>query len=463
MRLATRLVLLGLVQLVLLAGAAVAIWFAEGPHDEAHPDEHLDPTMIHRLETVVAQPDALGAALDDLLRDRVEVSIYSDKRQLLASNVDPPLAVPEYRRHPPGERGDRPPPPPDGLHDPPPPFPDGTRRGIVPLTVGPHVMVVPMDVGGTRGILVARGVHRSPSALGPILTFLCGLLVLVIGALVTARFIVRPIEQLSRTAKALGAGDLRARSRLSRPDEIGVLGERFDEMADQITGLIASEKELLANVAHELRTPLARIGVALDLANEGDVEVARASLAEIAIDVSELATIVDDILIAMRFEGDGASKLPLRRAETQPSALATTAVERARGRHPKRPFELAAGSDLPAIDVDPMLFRRVIDNLLDNAHKYTPDGDSPISLTVARDGGRVAFAVRDRGVGIPAEDLPRVFTAFFRGDRSRSRETGGVGLGLTLAKRLVEAHGGTIDIASEVGAGTTVRVAVPAV
>jgi len=102
---------------------------------------------------------------------------------------------------------------------------------------------------------------------------------------------------------------------------------------------------------------------------------------------------------------------------------------------------------VPAIHVDPVLFRRVIDNLLENAHKYTPDGDAAIELRVTRDasdGDDVVFEVCDRGIGIPADDLPRIFTAFFRGERSRSRETGGVGLGLTLARRIVEAHGGAI-------------------
>jgi signal transduction histidine kinase len=124
---------------------------------------------------------------------------------------------------------------------------------------------------------------------------------------------------------------------------------------------------------------------------------------------------------------------------------------------------IVVADDLPAIDADPVLFRRLIDNLLENAHKYTPERSSPIELSVQRDGDRVVFVIEDRGIGISAEDLPRVFTPFFRGDRSRSRETGGVGLGLTLAKRIVEAHQGTIDVASKVGAGTTVRVRVPAV
>jgi signal transduction histidine kinase len=213
-----------------------------------------------------------------------------------------------------------------------------------------------------------------------------------------------------------------------------------------------------------LRTPLTRIGVALDLAGEGDAEAARASLAEISVDVSELETIVDDILTAMRFElasGKGAAQLPLRRATVAATEIATAAADRLHVSHPERPLELELG-DAPAIHVDPVLVRRVIDNLLENAHKYTPDAGSPITLTVGRDGDAAVFEVRDRGVAIPADDLPRIFTAFFRGERSRSRETGGVGLCLTLARRIVEAHGGSIGATSTPNVGTAIRVTLPA-
>jgi two-component system OmpR family sensor kinase len=349
--------------------------------------------------------------------------------------------------------------------DPRPPFdPGGPPRGNRRFRP-PHRLVIPFHPHGARGVLVARGVHGAPPGLtGPLLVLIGGFVILVIGALITARWIVRPIERLSRTARALGSGDLKARSQLERSDEIGELGHRFDEMADRIAGLLATEKELLANVAHELRTPLTRIGVALDLANEGDAEAARASLTEIAVDVSELETIVDDILTAMRFElapGKGAAQLPLRRTIVPASEIATAAADRLRAHHPDRPLQVTTGDDVPAIHVDPVLFRRVIDNLLENAHKYTPDGDAPIELGVTRDGGDVVFEVRDRGIGIPPDDLPRIFTAFFRGDRSRSRETGGVGLGLTLARRIVEAHGGAIEVTSTPNVGTSVRVAIP--
>jgi len=450
--LASRMVLVGVVQFLLLALTGTVIAVLQGPRDEAHPHEVLDRTVLGKLEALANQPVELTAELEDLEEQRVEISIYDNSKQLIASNVDPPLAIPQRRaRRSPGTPRDDGPPPPRPLDE---RSPDMQRRAMV---IGFNI------AGSERGYLVARGVHRKPSFVtGPLLALICGFTIMVIGALITARWIVRPIDRLSRTARALGAGELSARSRLDRTDEIGELGYRIDEMADRIERLLVTEKELLANVAHELRTPLSRIGVALDLAGEGDSEAARASLAEIAVDVGELETIIDDILTAMRFEvaqGD----FPLKRSVLTAAEIANAAAAKLRTRHSSRPLEVHVASDLPAIHVDRVLFRRVIDNLLENAHKYSPDPNAPLTLDVRGENNRVVFEVRDRGIGILAEDLPRVFTAFFRGDKSRSRETGGVGLGLTLAKRIVEAHGGTIEIASKPGDGTTVRVAVPAV
>lgn len=299
-----------------------------------------------------------------------------------------------------------------------------------------------------------------PRGQGPLITLIAGFAVLIVGAILTARWIVRPIEKLSRATRAIGEGDLSARAGVERDDELGELGADIDEMAHRIERLVAAERELLANVAHELRTPLSRINVALDLAGEGDAKRARASLEDIAVDVAELDALVNDILTAARFEL-GKTELPLRRATVEPAAIANTAAERLRARHPERPLEVDVVPGLPAIDVDPVLFRRVIDNLLENAHKYTPDGTSPIDLRVSRSGEDVVFEVIDRGIGIASEDLPRVFAAFFRGERSRSRETGGVGLGLTLARRIADAHGANLSISSELDRGTTVRLTVP--
>ena len=467
--LASRLVALGALQLALLVLATVVAFVVAGPRGEAHPRDFIDRDRVLKLESLADQPAALDAALGELRANRIEVSIYDGERQLVASNVDPALAIPR-RALPPEDRPPRPPPPP-----PPPGDPrmggmgDGPREprmggmgdGPRERPRQPPSLAMPIEIAGRPGFLVARGVFGEPPGLTlPILVLVASFAILAITALLTARWIVRPIERLSRTARAIGTGDLAVRTRLDRSDEIGELGHQFDEMADRLARLVATERELLANVAHELRTPLSRIGVALDLAGEGDSDAARAALAEISIDVGELEVIIDDILTAMRFEVG--RSLPLRRSIVTSGSIADGAAERFRVRHGNRRLELAIGDDLPALDVDPVLVRRVIDNLLENAHKYTPDLDAPIVLEVTRDGDRAGFRVRDRGIGIAADDLPRVFTAFFRGDRSRSRETGGVGLGLTLAKRIVEAHGGTIAIASQIGEGTEVRVELPA-
>jgi signal transduction histidine kinase len=472
--LASRLVLLGIVQLALITVTAVGIFIAQGPYGEPRPEDHVD---LRKLEMLTAAPDALGAALQLLHAERIEISLYDKKRQLIATNVDPPLAIPARWRDRERER-DRPgggpplgaegPPPGDGAAP-----PRGPPRSLA-SRFGPNrdkTLLLPFHPLGdrdARGVLVARGVHGEKARwVGPVFMIVSGLVIFVLGAIVTARYIVRPIDRLAKTARDLGAGDLSARSRLERSDEIGELGQRFDEMADRIQVLMRSEKELFANIAHELRTPLSRIGVALDLATEGDAAAARASLAEIAVDVSELETIIDDILSTLRFEiADRAgvvAQLPLRRAHVVASSIARAAEDRMRSRHPNRPFEATIADNLPLVDVDQVLVRRVIDNLLENAHKYSPDPDAKITLDARLDGDHVVYTVRDRGAGIPAEDLPMVFAAFFRGERSRSRETGGVGLGLTLAKRIVDAHDGTIEVESTFGQGTTVTVTLPTV
>ena len=116
---------------------------------------------------------------------------------------------------------------------------------------------------------------------------------------------------------------------------------------------------------------------------------------------------------------------------------------------------------LPALVADPAMLRRVIDNLLDNAAKYS-EAPAPVELAAEGDGASLRVSVRDEGIGVEPQDVPRLFTPFFRTDRSRARGTGGVGLGLALAKRIVEAHGGTIEVESRPGLGTTVRFRVPA-
>jgi two-component system, OmpR family, sensor kinase len=276
-------------------------------------------------------------------------------------------------------------------------------------------------------------------------------LALVFVAVPLSRSIARPIERLGRLARELGAGNLAVRATTERRDEIGDLARSFNEMAAQIQRLRATERELLAGVSHELRTPLARISVVLDLAADADPERARRYLREIATDVAELEQLLEEIIATTRLEIDPArwveASPPLQRRAVELAALIEASTGRFRERSPSRAIHAHVSDQPLTVDADPVLLRRVLDNLLDNARKYSPD-DEPILIEVSREGegeGAVArVEVVDRGAGIDPADHPRLFTPFFRADRSRTRSTGGVGLGLALARRIVEAHGGAI-------------------
>ncbi|HET9155409.1 MAG TPA: ATP-binding protein, partial [Myxococcaceae bacterium] len=284
-----------------------------------------------------------------------------------------------------------------------------------------------------------------------------------ISSALLARSISRPLGTLSAAATRLGTGDLDARAALDRDDELGEVGRAFDGMADRVVTLLRSEKALLAGVSHELRTPLARIRVALEIADEGDVATARASLADITDDLGELERLVDELLTAVRLElGQSAPGAPtLRPTSVDAAALVATASERFLAIHPEHRLDAAAADSAGRLEADPGLIARVLNNLLDNAAKYSAPSAGWVRLGVDGDAREVTFTVEDHGAGIAPEDLPHVFTPFFRADPSRSRRTGGFGLGLSLARSIAEAHGGRLELTSEPGRGTRALLVLP--
>jgi signal transduction histidine kinase len=480
--LALRLSLLGLGQLAVLAAAALVIGELVRPPPPHDLTVRVDDAVEH-IEALEARAD-LEAALAALADAHgLSFSLYGEDGELLASSSHPPVPLPRGVSGRPrvGPREGPPPFPPPWAGGPP-PWAGGPPPGLgPPLGLGP-----PPELRGSaelgplsepppgpgaradlppivrllsgRRALTARG-EPPPGYLGPLLTALVGLVVIVAGAFLTARWIVRPLESIARAASKVGAGDLTARTSIVRGDELGTVARTFDDMAVRVEDMVRAERELLANVSHELRTPLARVRVALDLAAEGHAD----ALADVALDVAELEGIVDDVLLAYRFDASrGRQGLPVGTLlQTRADDVCREAQRRFAARHPERPLALELAPDLPDVLADAPLLRRTIDNLLDNAHKYTPDRAAPIRLVTAMRNERIEIAVIDRGMGISPEDLPHVFEPFFRADRSRTRGAGGVGLGLALAQRIVQAHEGSIDAESELGRGTTVRIALP--
>ncbi len=430
-RLALRIYLIGILQFIVVAAAMEIDHRARRP---APPWTAQGEFVADGVARVIDDPVALQAEIDRIARLLSwTVDVRDEERHVLAhagAPVDPATAA----QH--------------------------------PLRVSPPISMRDGRTARLEYRVHAKGRPPGPPWLGfpGIFTFF----VVGVAAMLTARSLARPLQRLTEAARAFGAGRLDVRADMKRSDEIGEVAKAFDDMAARIGKLLQTERELLANVSHELRTPLARIRVALDLANEADPRDVVASIGEIAQDLAELERIVDDVLASARLALDASSPtsrpaaMLVRAERLDTHALLEKSAGRFQSAHPDRPLLVRLAKDLPEVMADAVLLRRVIDNLLDNAHKYTEEPAGPIVLEARRDGDEVVIEVQDHGIGIDEADLERLFEPFFRADRSRTRATGGLGLGLALARRVVDAHGGTIGFTSEVGEGTVVRVRLPA-
>jgi signal transduction histidine kinase len=507
-RLVVRIWLVCLAQLlVVMAGVAVLVRQTRIPESWIRGQGEY---VVEQILPVLHDSPGLDRALAQL-RDTAgaRMTLYRPDRTLLASNVEPPLALPED----PGAASTqgarrllvlplaRPPRPPHGMairlgppFQPPPVGPVLVGPPGGPVVVGPpDVPMRPPEPGepgpplppGPFGVMLnppRDGPPMRPPPPPPLqawavldirppmpppwqLATVAGLVLATLGlsSVLLARSISRPLGTLSQAATRLGAGDLDARAGLVRTDELGEVGRAFDSMADRVVALLRSEKALLAGVSHELRTPLSRIRVALELAEEGDVTTARASLADITDDLGELERLVDELLTAARLElGQSAPGAPaLRPASVDAATLVATAAERFLSVHPEHRLDAGVAESAGRLEADPGLVGRVLNNLLDNAAKYSAPAAGWIRLGVDGTTDEVTFTVEDHGAGIAPEDLPHVFTPFFRADRSRSRSTGGFGLGLSLARSIAEAHGGRLELGSAPGAGTRATLVLP--
>lgn len=463
-RLALRIYLVGLAQMAVVAAGFAAYMELNRPMDRRRA-EAMEQGVAEEVGRVLGDPRQVQATLDRAKDElTTTITVTGPEGELIATTT--PADAPPCGPRPRPRAGTGPGRPPAGESMEPrgPPF---HRPGPGPMC-RVQALVFP---DGALGRIEFRPTKPPPppSPFGPpVIAFV--LVVVGVSSWLLARSLVRPLDKLRSAARALGAGDMSARTNVDRSDELGEVARGFDEMAGQVTELLKAEKELVANVSHELRTPLARIRVALDLAAEGDAEVAREALADIAGDLEELERLVSDVLTAARLDLASASPRgipPLRREPVDARELLGTAAAKFRAAHPDRPLHEEVEDALPSLKGDPVLLRRVVDNLLENAHKYTEDPDAPIDLTAGvqtgeGDGSRaLVIEVIDRGIGIAPADLSGVFRPFFRVDGSRTRQTGGLGLGLALAKRIVEAHAGSIELVSEPGEGTLARVRIP--
>jgi len=266
------------------------------------------------------------------------------------------------------------------------------------------------------------------------------------------------VESLTAAARRMGAGDLSQRVRVSSTDEIGELARAFNAMAEAVERNEALRRNLVSDVAHELRTPLTNLRGQIEALEDGLLAPSADTLRSLHEEILILSRLVNDLQDLALAE---AGQLPLHRGRLVLSEAVEGALASIRAGAAERGILLhaEAGPEL-AVDADRERLGQVLRNLLANALTHTPDGGR-IEVTARAENGSVSIRVQDTGVGISAEQLPRVFDRFYRADSSRARASGGAGLGLAIVKQLVIAHGGTIGVESEPGRGAAFTFTIP--
>jgi signal transduction histidine kinase len=280
-----------------------------------------------------------------------------------------------------------------------------------------------------------------------------------------ARYIVSPVVKLREVTRRVARGDLSARVSPAlgrRRDELAAMGHDFDAMAARVEKLVSAQARLLRDISHELRSPLARLSVALDLARKRAGLAADAHLDRIEREAKRLNEMIGQLLALSRWESAGGG---MRLETVNLSALvrevAADADFEAQG---KNCSAVVSECDECETRGTPALLRSAVENVVRNAVRYTPEGTAvKISLRCRRDGddGHALIAVRDEGAGVPEEALADIFRPFYRVDDSRTRETGGAGLGLSITERALRLHGGSVAAANVPGGGFVVELRLP--
>ena len=287
---------------------------------------------------------------------------------------------------------------------------------------------------------------------------LAGALSILLG-LGLSRGLTAPLARLTTAARSIAGGDLSQRVPETGSAEMAALGQAFNQMAADLEKAEELRRNMMADVAHELRNPLSVLQGNLRAILDEVYPLEQAEIAALYDETRLLNRLVDDLRELALAE---AGQLRLERRPVSPADLVSRATDAARAQAAARGVALQADllECLPPVDVDPQRIEQVLGNLLNNALIHTPAGGE-IVVTARLKGSKVEVSVRDTGEGISAEHLPHVFERFYRADRSRSRVAGGTGLGLAIAKQLVEAHGGRIEVESEVGRGTQFTFTLP--
>jgi signal transduction histidine kinase len=288
---------------------------------------------------------------------------------------------------------------------------------------------------------------------------LIAVVIALFATLLLSRSILHPIEDLTLAARKMQKGDMSTRVRVTARDEVGQLGDSFNSMADSLAKQEQLRKNMVSDVAHELRTPLSNIRGYLEAARDGILEPDPDLINNLYDEATLLNRLIDDLQVLAQAE---AGHLRLEILPTNLGEVIQTTIDNMFLISQNLDLIISCDlpADLPIVTADPQRIGQVLRNLINNALDYTPAGGR-VCIQVGIDGAFARVAVKDNGLGVEPEHLPYLFERFYRPDPSRTRFTGGSGLGLAIVKQLVEAQGGLVGVESRPGIGSTFYFTLP--
>lgn len=349
--------------------------------------------------------------------------------------------------------------------------PTGERNLVIltPLRLisgpdGPETRLLLQQVASLEAADAILNQLRLYVALGIII----GTTVGVLAGLALTRVVLRPLDRVSRTAEAISAGDLDRRLRLPPGrNEVARLGHAFDSMVDRLASALEAQRRFVADASHEMRTPLTSLEGLSEMllmgADRGDTRVVQRTVRSMHGELRRLGRLVTDLLTLSRLDSTTPTIMP---KPLLPCDLLATVVEQLTPVAETKGVQLSMRCDPSAeatvVRADPDRLKQVLLNLLDNALRYTPaEGEVRVWAAADLSGTWLQISVQDTGHGISPKDLPHIFDRFYRGDLSRARATGNTGLGLSIARAIVQSHGGSISVQSTPGQGACFTILLP--
>ena len=398
-------------------------------------DYHLENGSWNRVETILVERmgPGMGMGGGQHMRRTPPFALVDENGIVIASND-------RYQR---GDRLGRP------------ELADG-----IPITEDGEVIgvLVPLGynfVGQPRELEFIERINRTllfGALIGAVIALLLGIFL--------SQTITRPIRELTRATHAVSEGDLAQKVPVRSGDELGELAQAFNKMSSQLSLSVNARRQMTADIAHELRTPLSLILGHAEAVHDGVLPPTRENFEIIREEAARLENLVND-LRTLSLADAGELSMQLQVIEPQRLVQEVVSLYQVQARKKNISFELDIAPELPKIEVDPGRMTQVLTNILDNAIRHTPE-NGRILLGAKGIGDRVELFVQDSGPGLGQPELDRIFERFYRSDASRQRQDGGSGLGLAIASSIVQAHGGQVSAESEPGKSLKIGIILPA-